>query len=87
MCDQVLNIYFRGALSCLSFRVAVGQCRCGNTQNECEIVVQYMCADTVRDGVTTRTIPETPTQCANNDCSHDARFGMNEDYDYYMNCQ
>jgi len=60
---------------------------CGNTANDCQIVVQYMCADGLRDGVTTRTIPDTPSQCQNNDCNNDVRFGMQEDYDYYMNCK
>lgn len=60
---------------------------CGNSQSECEIVVQYMCDDRLRDGVTTRTIPETPSQCQNYDCNNDVRFGMHESYDYYMNCK
>lgn len=46
---------------------------CGNTDNMCEIVVQYMCDDRLRDGVTTRTIPQTPSQCLNNDCNSDTR--------------
>eukprot|EP00039_Didymoeca_costata_P017920 m.331362 g.331362 ORF g.331362 m.331362 type:complete len:1488 (-) comp16713_c0_seq1:193-4656(-) len=60
---------------------------CGSSQSHCEIVVQYMCDDRLRDGVTTRTIPQTPSQCQNYDCNNDARFGMHEDYDYYMNCR
>ena len=46
-----------------------------------------MCADGLRDGVTTRTIPDTPSQCQNSDCNNDVRFGMQENYDYYMNCK
>jgi hypothetical protein len=60
---------------------------CGNTANDCQIVVQYMCATGLRDGVTTRTIPDTPSQCQNSDCNNDVRFGMQENYDYYMNCK
>eukprot|EP00045_Choanoeca_perplexa_P015661 m.200161 g.200161 ORF g.200161 m.200161 type:complete len:596 (+) comp17050_c0_seq13:161-1948(+) len=60
---------------------------CGNDDNHCEIVVQYMCHDNVRDGVTTRTIPQQPTNCLNNDCNTDIRYGMHEDYDYYTNCR
>jgi len=60
---------------------------CGQSINDCQLVMQYMCDDRVRDGVTTRTIPQTPTQCLNNDCNTDVRYGMHESYDYYMNCR
>lgn len=60
---------------------------CGQTTNDCQMVIQYMCDDRLRDGVTTRTIPQTPSQCLNNDCNTDVRYGMHEDYDYYMNCK
>lgn len=60
---------------------------CGNSANDCQLVVQYMCDQRLRDGVTTRTIPQTPAQCLNNDCNNDVRFGMHESYDYYMNCK
>lgn len=46
-----------------------------------------MCSSNLRDGTTTNTIPEQPSNCANNDCNRDIRFGMHEDYDYYMNCK
>jgi hypothetical protein len=76
--------YYAGEKLPLEWTVQHG---CGSDQNECEIVVQYMCDDRLRDGVTTRTIPETPSQCQNSDCNNDVRFGMHEDYDYYMNCK
>jgi hypothetical protein len=60
---------------------------CGNTANDCQMVVQYMCDPRLRDGVTTRTIPQNPSQCLNNDCNTDTRYGMHESYDYYMNCR
>lgn len=60
---------------------------CGNEYNHCEIVIQYMCDDRLRDGVTTRTIPDQPSECLNLDCNNDVRYGMHEDYDYYMNCK
>eukprot|EP00042_Codosiga_hollandica_P057950 m.867356 g.867356 ORF g.867356 m.867356 type:complete len:1326 (+) comp59728_c0_seq2:80-4057(+) len=60
---------------------------CGNGYNKCDLVVQVMCGPNVRDGATTTTIPEQPSNCANNDCNNDDRFGMHEDYDYYMNCK
>ena len=60
---------------------------CGNSANDCQLVIQYMCDERLRDGVTTRTIPQTPAQCLNNDCNTDVRYGMHESYDYYMNCR
>lgn len=60
---------------------------CGNEWNDCQIVLQYMCSPNLRDGTTTNTIPEQPSNCLNNDCNRDIRFGMHEDYDYYMNCK
>lgn len=60
---------------------------CGNSANDCQLVVQYMCDERLRDGVTTRTIPQTPSQCLNYDCNNDVRYGMHESYDYYMNCK
>ncbi|EGD81580.1 hypothetical protein PTSG_02295 [Salpingoeca rosetta] len=60
---------------------------CGNDYNDCQIVIQYMCSDNLRDGVTTRTIPDQPSNCLNNDCNTDVRYGMHEDYDYYVNCK
>ena len=53
---------------------------CGNEWNNCEIVLQYMCSDNIRDGTTTNTIPDQPSNCLNNDCNRDIRFGMHEDY-------
>jgi len=60
---------------------------CGNDFNDCQIIIQMMCDDRARDGTTTTTIPEQPSNCANYDCNHDVRFGMHEDYDYYTNCK
>ena len=60
---------------------------CGSEYNDCQIILQMMCSDTIRDGTTTTTIPENPSNCANGDCNHDVRFGMHEDYDYYTNCK
>lgn len=46
-----------------------------------------MCDDTVRDGADTRTILEDNSQCLNNDCDTDYRFGMNENNQYYSDCK
>ena len=52
-----------------------------------EAVVQYMCADGLRDGVSTRTIPDTSSQCTHTGCNNDVRFEMQEHYNYCMNCK
>ncbi|ELT93316.1 hypothetical protein CAPTEDRAFT_125179 [Capitella teleta] len=60
---------------------------CMNPKSHCEIVLQYMCSSMVRDGSTTSTIPDNPTQCTDYDCNTDLRYGMHENYDYYKNCR
>jgi hypothetical protein len=60
---------------------------CGNEWNDCELIIQYMCSRFLRDGVTTRTIPDQPANCQNFDCNNDVRYGMHETYDYYINCK
>lgn len=76
--------YYEGEIIPLEW---TNQHGCGNDYTECEIVIQYMCSDNLRDGVTTRTIPNQPSNCLNNDCNKDVRYGMHEDYDYYTNCR
>ena len=44
---------------------------CGDANNHCEIVFQYMCADTIRDGATTGTIPDSLLLCENFNCNED----------------
>jgi hypothetical protein len=60
---------------------------CQSENSNCEIILQYMCSDMVRDGADTRTIPENNAQCANNDCNSDLTYGMNENYNYYQTCK
>ena len=76
--------YYEGEIIPLEW---TNQHACGNDHNDCQIVIQYMCSDNLRDGVTTRTIPDQPSNCLNNDCNTDVRYGMHEDYDYYTNCK
>jgi hypothetical protein len=59
---------------------------CGNANNNCEIIIQYMCDSRLRDGTTTNTIPTNSLQCYGWDCDQDVRFGRHESWDYYMNC-
>ncbi|WAR25145.1 DD3-like protein [Mya arenaria] len=59
---------------------------CSNENNNCELVLQYMCGPNVRDGTTTDTIKLNPADCANKDCNTDTQYGMHEDFDYYAQC-
>lgn len=63
------------------------QHECGQSNNHCELILQYMCSETLRDGTKTQTIPEKKSQCRNYNCNTDLEFGMNEDYNYYVNCK
>ena len=46
-----------------------------------------MCDDAIRDGSDTRIIPQDNSQCLNNSCDSDYRFGMNENNKYYSECK
>ncbi|EFA76446.1 hypothetical protein PPL_10211 [Heterostelium album PN500] len=65
---------------------------CGNNQNDCNVILQYMCGSTndpaltnIRDGTVTTTIPNDPAQVATMSGS-EYQFGMHESYEYYNNC-
>lgn len=60
---------------------------CNDQNNHCELVLQYMCGAWVRDGSTTVTIPDNRMRCQNYNCNTDRRFGMHEDYNYYLSCK
>ncbi|KAL5014549.1 hypothetical protein ScPMuIL_008819 [Solemya velum] len=59
---------------------------CNNSKSHCELVIQYMCDDLVRDGATTDRIPYNHTLCRNFNCNTDLEYGMHENYDYYDTC-
>eukprot|EP00731_Ephydatia_muelleri_P011705 Em0006g599a len=54
---------------------------CGDQNANCEIIIQYMCGPLVRDGTSTTTIPENPTESKN------LVYGMHESYNYYQDCK
>jgi len=62
------------------------QHQCGGPNNNCELVVQYMCGEKVRNGISEKTIPQQLKQCENDDCDTDLEYGMNEDHQYYEHC-
>lgn len=59
---------------------------CGDANSHCELVLQYMCHDKLKDGTSTDTIPLKQTDCANNDCTTDPKYGMHEVYQSYAEC-
>ncbi|XP_065065855.1 protein DD3-3-like [Rhopilema esculentum] len=60
---------------------------CNGPNNNCEIIIQYMCSSKIRDGTQTRTIPDKDTSCRSRDCDKDLRYGMHEDFKYYETCK
>ncbi|KAL4227007.1 hypothetical protein ACF0H5_014983 [Mactra antiquata] len=59
---------------------------CNDKNSFCEIIIQYMCDDNIRDGTNTATIPLDQSKCANQNCNLDTQYGMHENYDFYMQC-
>ena len=59
---------------------------CANPNSHCELVIQYMCHDQLRDGTKTQTIPYDQNQCENDNCDTDESFGMHENYESYLKC-
>jgi hypothetical protein len=51
------------------------------------MIIQFMCDPRIRDGTTTTTIPDKPTECYNFDCDTDVRFGRHESYEWYQQCK
>lgn len=76
--------YYEGSVLSIEWTI---QHSCADPNNHCEMILQYMCGDNVRNGITTQTIPDNPALCKDYDCNSDHRFGMHEDYDYYTNCK
>jgi len=76
--------YYTGSVVPIEWTV---QHSCGHPNAACEMVIQYMCDDRLRDGTTTNTIPDNPAQCYNRDCDTDVRFGRHESYNWYQACK
>jgi len=54
---------------------------CGHPNLQCEIILQYMCDNLLRDGETTTRIPDSP------DSDTMQLYGRHESYAYYRNCK
>jgi len=76
-------IYYEGSKVVLEW---TNQHQCGGDNNNCELVVQYMCSDKLRNGITEKTIPQKLDQCEKDDCDTDLEYGMHEDHAYYEHC-
>lgn len=59
---------------------------CGGPNNNCELVLQYMCSHNLRNGIQETTINFPFNKCENDDCDKDLEYGMHEPYGYYENC-
>lgn len=59
---------------------------CGNENANCEMILQYMCGEDVRDGTKVKTIPLKDKDCSNNNCQNDIKFGHHESKHYYDEC-
>jgi len=62
---------------------------CGQENNHCELVIQFMCADSVRDGNTTTTITDDPNTFDDEVTNAPGvkKYGMHETYQYYQDCK
>jgi len=60
---------------------------CGAANNDCEFVIQYMCDDWLRDGTTTKRIPEDDWDCYEEECDTDTEYGRHETQGWYEQCQ
>uniref|UniRef100_A0A0B7ALW1 Protein DD3-3 n=3 Tax=Arion vulgaris TaxID=1028688 RepID=A0A0B7ALW1_9EUPU len=75
--------YYQGSVLPIEW---TNQHSCQNPNCHCDIILQYMCDNQVRDGATTQTIPTNRAACENYDCDQDRRYRMNENYAYYTEC-
>ncbi|XP_005096259.1 protein DD3-3 [Aplysia californica] len=75
--------YYQGSTLSVEW---TNQHSCHDTNNHCELVLQYMCHDNIRDGVSTQTIPTNPALCANYNCDLDRKYRMHEDSSHYFQC-
>ena len=69
---------------------------CNNPKVHCNIVLQYMCGDEVRDGTVTDTIPDNANQYnervqrtnpVTGETETVFKFGMHENFQYYQDCK
>jgi hypothetical protein len=59
---------------------------CGAANNKCELIIQYMCDDLLRDGASTNRIPDNNNNCYNYDCDTDLEYGRQESMDWWYTC-
>jgi hypothetical protein len=76
--------YYYGSLLQVEWTIQHG-CGPDHPNVECELVLQYMCGDYVRDGTTTDTISQATMNLT--DSNGNYIYGMHEPFDYYNDCQ
>ncbi|XP_067940540.1 protein DD3-3-like [Watersipora subatra] len=76
--------YYEGSVLPIEW---TNQHECGGPNTHCELIIQYMCSNSLRDGATTTTIPENSAQCQGLNCNTDLTYGMHEDFNYYSKCK
>merc|ERR1712013_708133 len=82
--------YYEGSILHVSW---TNQHACGGTNSHCEVVLQYMCDDKLRDGILDKRIPEKAQDCDIGEdqklrsCDDDRRYGMHESHAYYTLCK
>lgn len=54
---------------------------CNNAKTNCDLILQFMCDDALRDGTTTKRIPEEEWADLN------PEYGRHESYGYYQKCK
>lgn len=62
---------------------------CGHENNQCQIILQYMCDDTapgLRDG-TPSNAQDSATERIDKDNKDNPRYGSHEPYEYYRKCE
>ena len=77
--------FYQGSLLSIEW---TNQHSCGQENNECELVIQFMCADSIRDGNVTTTIEDNQDRfdlLVNG--TNIKKYGMHEDYAYYQACK
>jgi hypothetical protein len=77
--------FFQGSLLSVEW---TNQHSCGLENNACEVILQFMCADSVRDGNVTTTIEDNADRfdLLVQD-TNIKKYGMHEDYLYYQACK
>jgi len=62
-------------------------CGSGHEKVNCQIVLQFMCDDDLRDGTTNNRIPDDEDEYNKETAAGEKVYGMHENYQYYQSCK